>query len=341
MSTRKLRHEKDCLNCGHYVDERFCTHCGQENIEVKEPAVGMIIHAVADYFHFEHTFFSTLKPLLFKPGFLSNEYISGKRESYIYPVRLYIFISVLFFLIILTAKNQSTEPKIDHEGVPTQITAYNEISEKEILSDSVLNSPQRKIDRERTDASSLFSAMVETLFSWQVKDTTVAAYEKQQSVLPVTERDNFLKRAYIKKRLFLREHPNRREAFKEHFLHNFPKIMFLLLPVFALILKLVYFNKKKYYYEHFIYSLHVHSAIFLAVLFTLFLQWGLSLIVDVSDWLKWILIVYVLWYIYRSLRIFYKSTRNRTIFKMAFLFASYAVIFNVFLFLIAAFTFIS
>jgi hypothetical protein len=56
MSSDNLRKEKDCLNCGHWVEEIFCPRCGQKNIELKEPALKMIVHAVADYFHFEHTF---------------------------------------------------------------------------------------------------------------------------------------------------------------------------------------------------------------------------------------------------------------------------------------------
>ncbi|RYG07145.1 MAG: DUF3667 domain-containing protein, partial [Chitinophagaceae bacterium] len=93
MSAFKLRKEKDCLNCGRIVEENFCPHCGQENIVVKEDALHMVSHAVADYFHFEHKFFGTIKPLLLKPGALTKAYVDGKRVSFIHPIRLYIFIS--------------------------------------------------------------------------------------------------------------------------------------------------------------------------------------------------------------------------------------------------------
>jgi hypothetical protein len=321
MSAGKLRKENDCLNCGHYVDERFCTHCGQENTEVKEPALRMIIHTIADYFHFEHKFFSTLKPLLFKPGFLSKAYISGKRESYIYPIRLYIFISILFFIVILSDKNKPTALEIDPSHQTTHVTAPNKF----------------KV----TDASSILSLVIETVFNWQVSDSTIISYEKRQSALPVEEKDGFFKNAFIKKSLLLKENPHQREKFREHLLHNFPKIMFLLLPMFALILKLVYLKKKKYYYEHFIYSLHVHSAIFLAILFILLLRFLLTFTVGLSGWLNFALSAYILWYIYRSLKMFYESTRGKTIFKMAILFSSYAIIFTIFLFFIGAFTFMS
>ncbi len=102
MSSLKLRKEKNCLNCGHTVEESYCTHCGQENIELKENAWHMIVHAVADYFHFEHKFFGTLKPLLFKPGKLTAEYVAGKRASFLHPIKLYIFISIVFFIVVFS-----------------------------------------------------------------------------------------------------------------------------------------------------------------------------------------------------------------------------------------------
>mgnify|MGYP003399213277 FL=1 len=100
MSSVKLRKEKDCLNCGHIVEEKFCPKCGQENIVVKEDAMHMVAHAIADYFHFEHKFFGTLRPLLFKPGQLTKEYVAGKRVSFIHPIRLYIFVSIVDLLLV-------------------------------------------------------------------------------------------------------------------------------------------------------------------------------------------------------------------------------------------------
>jgi hypothetical protein len=328
MSGRQLRKEKNCLNCGYPIDDRFCSHCGQENIEVKEPALGMIIHTIADYFHFEHKFFSTFRPLLFKPGFLSKKYISGKRESYINPIRLYIFISILFFLVILTDKHKPTESQIDSsEQIKPTLVSQDTKGNNFILA--------------KPDASSIFSSVIGTMFGWQVADTTIEAYKNRQATLSERERDGSLKKAFIEKSLLLKEDAEKRDKFTEHLRHNFPKIMFLLLPVFALILKLVFLNSKKYYYEHFIYSLHVHSAIFLAILFVLLLKWTSTFLFNIRIGMSWILIIYILWYIYRSLRTFYENDRRKTILKMSFLFLNYAIVFIFCLLLISAFTFAS
>ena len=60
----------------------------------------MFIHFFEDLTHYENAFWRTIKNLIFKPSALTKEYLSGKRLSYLAPVRLYIFISFLTFFII-------------------------------------------------------------------------------------------------------------------------------------------------------------------------------------------------------------------------------------------------
>ena len=67
--------------------------CGQENIETHETFGHLAVHFISDIFHFDGMFFSTLKYLLFKPGFLTYEYVRGRRASYLNPIKMYIFIS--------------------------------------------------------------------------------------------------------------------------------------------------------------------------------------------------------------------------------------------------------
>lgn len=102
MSHAKERKEKNCLNCESEVAGKYCQHCGQENIETKETFWGLVTHFIHDITHFDGKFFSTLKLLLFKPGFLSKEYIKGKRASYLHPIRMYVFTSAFFFIIFFT-----------------------------------------------------------------------------------------------------------------------------------------------------------------------------------------------------------------------------------------------
>ncbi len=92
--------------------------------------------------------------------------------------------------------------------------------------------------------------------------------------------------------------------------------MFILLPLFAIILKLVYVRKKKYYYEHLIFSFHFHAAIFLSLLISFLLNWMLDFYDSFSSIINTLTTFYIIWYIYRSLRTFYNSTRWVTAVKI-------------------------
>src|ERR1700739_2754377 len=104
---KHYRSESDCLNCGTILKGHFCHNCGQENLELKENFVAMMEHAVSDYFHFDHLFFHTLKPLLFKPGYLTVEYMAGRRAQYLHPVKMYIFISIVYFLLLFQTAHET------------------------------------------------------------------------------------------------------------------------------------------------------------------------------------------------------------------------------------------
>jgi len=112
---KHYRHENDCLNCGTELEGKFCHHCGQENLQIKENFGHLMNHAISDYFHFDHQFFHTLKPLLLQPGKLTNEYMAGRRVQYLHPIKMYIFISLIFFILIF--KHGQEEKKDDFKNL--------------------------------------------------------------------------------------------------------------------------------------------------------------------------------------------------------------------------------
>jgi hypothetical protein len=94
-----------CANCGaHYLesyrDARFCPACGQENHDLNVPLRHLIAEAAEGLFHFDTKSVRTLRALAFRPGFLTVEFLRGRRVPYVMPVRLYVFVSFLFFLVL-------------------------------------------------------------------------------------------------------------------------------------------------------------------------------------------------------------------------------------------------
>ena len=108
---------------------RFCHICGQENIEPKESFWHLVTHFMYDVTHFDGKFFSTLKYLLFRPGYLSHEYLRGRRASYLHPIRMYVFTSAFFFLIFFSIKKEDEIIKIN-EDTPTAAGLMKKLEKK-------------------------------------------------------------------------------------------------------------------------------------------------------------------------------------------------------------------
>ncbi|MGB3463760.1 MAG: DUF3667 domain-containing protein [Cyclobacteriaceae bacterium] len=113
--------QKKCLNCEYTLGEEdiYCSKCGQRYSERNESVRDFFVNFLGDYFTFDSKIFRSISPLIFKPGFLTTEYLIGKRVRYIPPLRLYIFISILFFLIFKFA-NQLSGVKINEGSIVSQ-----------------------------------------------------------------------------------------------------------------------------------------------------------------------------------------------------------------------------
>jgi hypothetical protein len=268
-------------------------------------------------------------------------------------------VSIVFFLVILGGQAK--------ENATASTTKPNTTSKKvtERVADSIVNETRKAMsyapmsERKREQ---VLKKMREDLLSggtksknvkgwnvgkdlkfggsWATTDTTVAQYEKSQAALSKEKKDGFLKHYFVKRTIELNKYSNPKQKFLEDLTHNVPKMMFFILPIFAMILKLVYIRKKRYYYEHLIYSFHVHSALFLSVLITKLLSWLVGYVVDVGEWFILLCMIYMVWYIYRSLRTFYGSTRWITLLKMFFLFVCYNIVLTLGFLLIIALSFV-
>lgn len=274
--SQHLRHEKNCLNCGATVEDRYCSHCGQENIVVKESFGHLLRHFFEDVTHYDSKFFITIKDLLLKPGFLTKEYLSGKRSSYLHPIRMYVFISFLYFLAAFTFSNSGHRLEAAAEEQAATV-AKKEIADSLL---NILHETGRTTSIDSIKAVALAGAISRLkLDSIHEKEITfqlignidypyLKQYAAAQEALPVEQRDKGIK-PWLYGRWFkkITHHGEASlELLIEKTQHAIPKLMFLLLPLFALMLKLFY-NKKKYYYgDHAIFSLHFHSATFLVFL---------------------------------------------------------------------------
>ena len=325
MSRLKERQEKNCLNCQAEVQGRYCHVCGQENIEPKETVWHLITHFFQDITHFDGKFFSTVKYLVIKPGFLSTEYMAGRRASYVNPIRMCIFTSAFFFLIFFTFFKSGgidvrSETTINKKTL-TQIAKMDSASFADFT--TAINLNDNKAGKPMTRAE--FQVYVDTMLSSTNTNLIDIKYKSRQqydSVLKAGKGDNWFERTFTYKLIDINNKYRGRKLdafrdFKELLLHSLPQLLFLSLPLLALLLKLIYIRRKAFYYvSHGIFSLHLYIFLFIALLVIFSVN---SLNGMINWWGIRLLIVFLylglFFYQYKAMRNFYKQRRAKTIFK--------------------------
>jgi hypothetical protein len=341
VSHLKERKEKNCLNCNAHVYGTYCHICGQENIEPTESVWHLVAHYFYDITHFDGKFFSTLKYLIWRPGFLPAEYARGRRASYLNPIRMYVFTSAFFFLIFfsfINPKQHETEEKEDTNAA--QILTKLEKQKKNLLKElrketdsseimdlkMLLSSTDANIDSIKIDSSAISRLKINSddflLGNSRLdRQTDKKTYDSLQATLALEERDGYITRLVKYKKFDLNSRYKSDKAIfnalKEDFVHRFPQFLFVSLPFFALILKLLYARGKKFYYaNHVIFTLHLYIFVFIALLGV----FSLSRLGDLTHYgilktLGSIIIALIFFYLYKAMRNFYQQRRAKTIVK--------------------------
>ena len=88
-----------CKNCDTPIEARFCPQCGQKDIELERPLSELLREVVRETFDIDGRVARTLWTLIRRPGVLTSEFLAGRRRLYSPPFRLYLVVSVLFFVV--------------------------------------------------------------------------------------------------------------------------------------------------------------------------------------------------------------------------------------------------
>jgi hypothetical protein len=352
VSHQPERKAKDCLNCGVTVHGRFCHVCGQENIATHQNFAGLIKHFIYDIFHFDGKFFDTLKFLIVKPGFVAKQYVKGKRVSYLDPIRMYLFTSAVFFVLFFSI----AKPDVNVSSTPeTFLTRQERLELIEELkkeqkpgsNDSILlNDLAILMDTIKPLRKSELKSVPEDVFlniSGAGTYKTVEEYDSIQKQAPSKERHGWFKRQLVKKSISInsRYGGNVEEGIRklwDIFIHRIPYVLFVSLPFFALILKLLYTRRKNFFYsDHAVFTLYHYIFSFFILIFTfVFGRLGKWLGWQVFNWLLALLYLFWFFYLYKSLRNFYGQRRAKTIGKFILLnilgFVTILILFLVFIF---------
>ncbi len=90
----------ECRNCQTPLDGAYCGNCGQRNIDLERPIRSLVADVLRETFEVDGRAWLTLKTLFCHPGRLTSDFLAGRRRTYTPPLRLYLVISISFFVII-------------------------------------------------------------------------------------------------------------------------------------------------------------------------------------------------------------------------------------------------
>lgn len=291
-----------CKNCENTYESgfQFCPHCGQKTND--ELTLGVLFYnTISNYFSFDARFFKSYIPLMFRPGYLPNKFVEGKRLLYLHPAQMYLFISVVFFFLFSIITRETTE-KFDtalKKGFDETEAVLDTIQSK-ALSDSIQEKELLKVLKDNKDFIGIsddeaINIELDTLFKNNtgkkpIVDSSFNFKEKKiDSLIAINAPDSDILKAMglnddagaIKRKLYrqaLKFYKQRNGgSILQAFYDSIPIAMFILLPIFALLLKLFYFRKGSFSH-HLVFSFYFFSFLFMvfSILILVDLIWSLS-----------------------------------------------------------------
>ena len=244
-----------CRNCGEQAPLKFCPECGQETT-LHPPTLGEFLHEfVGHYVALEGALWRTLRLLVAKPGRLTREYLDGRRRKYVLPLRLYLTCSFLFFLVVKLTPSDSMVHPVVVDATGKRLGTVAEL--------------QAKANAAPMAASATASGAASGAASGVVARRRLRYDELRPIDCGVggQRRCRWYEALINNAGVSFSDHPQELvQHMQAHMIAYAPYLIFLMLPVFAGIMKLTYYNRRMTYGEHVVFSLHVHAFWFLLFL---------------------------------------------------------------------------
>jgi len=236
-----------CANCGAPVDGAYCARCGQETSIALPTARAFLREAAGRYVALDGRLWRTLAALFFRPGFLTREYLAGRRRRYVRPGRLFLVLSLALFAVFRFA-GDGTAVAVGGDDDPTRAS-----STKQEIRDAL-----RKEGAEGVTADDDFNVELDDLPGPLLK--------------PLRSRIEAFKHLAPQQRA---------EQIQSGMLRYGPYAMVALLPLFAGFMQLAYLGRSRRYPErprryaaHLVFGAHDHAFVFLAVMLLVSVPFG-------------------------------------------------------------------
>lgn len=325
--TRELKVERNdgstsCRNCGAALKGAYCHDCGQLADALHRPVWSLVGEAVEGLVAYDGRLWRTLIPLILRPGAVTRAYLDGQRARFVQPFRLFLFITVIFFLIVSWATGGE-----NGETTFAPVAAEASVAAPEDATPGATEPAGPDALPDAADPSTDVSVT-----PWYMNDDVKNAFcQGRAGLRPAAPANNCagadLGDGDLTVNLPLTDVMRERLAanldriagdprlFTEAFMRHLPKALFIMFPIYALFLAALHpLRRGVYAIDHVVFSLHYHTALVLLVMLIM----AVALVVPFWVWFP-LFVVISHWQIYRSLRRVYATGRVLTLFRVAIL----------------------
>ena len=249
-----------CANCAEPLIGPYCAHCGQHVADYHHSVWRFVVDFFDNTFCWDNKLFRTLGPLFRQPGFLTSEFVRGRRVRYVHPLRLFLFTSAVCLALL-----QSTQSNMVHfKATPKEADKakrgfHVNFDEPTPVAPTLPNPVATVPPAAEEDNDQAADAAAEAVRS---AAATKAAGKHKVDKESSNDLGDKIERAMTARIKDMGEERFSRSV-TENFQQRLSWVALALLPVFALGLRAVYWRKKNFYYEHLIFSLHYHTFLLL------------------------------------------------------------------------------
>jgi hypothetical protein len=336
----------ECLNCGHPLDlsDRYCPFCAQANSTKKVAIRDFFDEFFSNVLSYDSRLLRTFSSIALRPGFISKEYIRGRRMSYSNPFRFMLSLAIIYFLMLGIVGNLQ---EMDRLGVRNEnftfdpgqfinITSDTQVEDelRETLdsldvADRIANYRHRRDSLIVNDPGGYFgkisdSALFIRLGRKHLFFTTLlgkdSLYGFQDAIVKyniLNNMENKLAFSMARSTLRVSRQPG---SFANDLISRLPFATFFFLPIFAFFIVMVYIRKKYTYTDNLIFSFHNQSLLFILLI----ISFLIDEIFNIST--AWIALIAFSIYLYKAMRNFYGQGRFKTILKFLFLNTVYLIL---------------
>ncbi len=345
MSKRaaELPEHENCLNCGTRLRGQYCGHCGQRATSRLISLWELTRDAFGDLFELDSRLWKTLIPLLLRPGQLTRDYLEGRRARYMPPFRMYLVLSVIFFIVAFFDPRDDFSLFFEPEPPPTE----EETEEAQAERDEALDEAIKQIDELAAEGVLPEERALQAIQGIEAErdgQSSIAVtgstdddglnfdYDEETGECAVTGVDHmpaWLQRRLTEERLVHiceRVAADKGKAIGALMLDNIPVALIVLLPFMAMVLKALYPLSRRYFVEHLLFFVHFHSFFFLILTLQILFS-RLAGLVWVPEPVRVLVLVaasfYIPVYLYKAMRRVYGQGHLFTLIKYVVLAVAY------------------